>query len=108
MRAPADDDHPGQVCGNEQADGEQQAGVDVPPGRQNALNRGWRCHPLFSHGSRKVKPSDPTGGGLPPRWRLRAVSPATQTCERVRAAVRNSGFVFPMKRITVNLAPAGL
>src|SRR5580765_1786639 len=28
--------------------------------------------------------------------------------ERVRAAVRNSGFVFPMKRITVNLAPAEL
>jgi magnesium chelatase family protein len=25
--------------------------------------------------------------------------------ERVRAAVRNSGFAFPMKRITVNLAP---
>lgn len=28
--------------------------------------------------------------------------------ERVRAAVRNSGFVFPMKRITVSLAPAEL
>ena len=28
--------------------------------------------------------------------------------ERVRAAVRNSGFSFPMKRITVNLAPADL
>src|SRR3989475_11497743 len=28
--------------------------------------------------------------------------------ERVRAAVRNSGFTFPMKRITVNLAPAEL
>src|SRR6266545_2217850 len=28
--------------------------------------------------------------------------------ERVRAAVRNSGFSFPMKRITVNLAPAEL
>jgi magnesium chelatase family protein len=26
--------------------------------------------------------------------------------ERVRAAVRNSGFAFPMRRITVNLAPA--
>ncbi len=26
--------------------------------------------------------------------------------ERVRAAVRNSGFVFPQKRVTVNLAPA--
>jgi len=28
--------------------------------------------------------------------------------ERVRAAIRNSGFTFPMKRITVNLAPANL
>jgi len=28
--------------------------------------------------------------------------------ERVRAAIRNSGFVFPMKRIIVNLAPADL
>ncbi|MFH1382590.1 MAG: YifB family Mg chelatase-like AAA ATPase, partial [Chloroflexota bacterium] len=28
--------------------------------------------------------------------------------ERVRAAIRNSGFAFPMKRIVVNLAPADL
>jgi magnesium chelatase family protein len=28
--------------------------------------------------------------------------------ERVRAAIRNSGFTFPAKRITVNLAPADL
>src|SRR3972149_492979 len=28
--------------------------------------------------------------------------------ERVRAAIRNSGFTFPMKRIAVNLAPADL
>src|SRR5512145_2063407 len=28
--------------------------------------------------------------------------------ERVRAAVRNSGANFPMKRLTVNLAPADL
>jgi magnesium chelatase family protein len=28
--------------------------------------------------------------------------------ERVRAAIRNSGCAFPMKRITVNLAPANL
>jgi magnesium chelatase family protein len=28
--------------------------------------------------------------------------------ERVRAAVRNSGFSFPMKRLTVNLAPADI
>ena len=28
--------------------------------------------------------------------------------ERVRAAARNSGFPFPVGRITVNLAPANL
>ena len=28
--------------------------------------------------------------------------------ERVRAAIRNSGYTFPMKRIVVNLAPADL
>ena len=28
--------------------------------------------------------------------------------ERVRAAIRNSGYAFPTKRITVNLAPADL
>jgi magnesium chelatase family protein len=28
--------------------------------------------------------------------------------ERVQAAIRNAGFMFPMKRVTVNLAPAAL
>ena len=28
--------------------------------------------------------------------------------ERVRAAIRNSGFTFPMRRIIVNLAPADI
>lgn len=28
--------------------------------------------------------------------------------DRVRAALQNSGFAFPAKRITVNLAPADL
>jgi len=28
--------------------------------------------------------------------------------DRVRAAIKNSGFDFPAKRITVNLAPADL
>ncbi|HEX6987865.1 MAG TPA: ATP-binding protein, partial [Bacillota bacterium] len=37
--------------------------------------------------------------------------PATvvrEACERVRAALRNSGFLLPLSRITVNLAPADL
>ena len=28
--------------------------------------------------------------------------------ERVRSAIRNSGYEFPVKRITVNLAPADI
>jgi len=31
---------------------------------------------------------------------------ANESVERVRCAVRNSGYIFPMKRILVNLAPA--
>ncbi|MUT66338.1 YifB family Mg chelatase-like AAA ATPase [Paenibacillus sp. NEAU-GSW1] len=31
-----------------------------------------------------------------------------ESVERVRAAIKNSGFVFPLDRITVNLAPADL
>ncbi|MDQ6419273.1 YifB family Mg chelatase-like AAA ATPase [Paenibacillus sp. LHD-117] len=31
-----------------------------------------------------------------------------ESVERVRAAIKNSGFQFPMERITVNLAPADL
>lgn len=29
-----------------------------------------------------------------------------EACERVRAAIKNAGFEFPLRRITVNLAPA--
>ncbi len=32
----------------------------------------------------------------------------TEARERVRAAIQNSGFEFPMRRVTVNLAPAHL
>ena len=33
---------------------------------------------------------------------------ANESRERVRSAIRNSGFIFPMKRITVNLSPADM
>jgi magnesium chelatase family protein len=39
--------------------------------------------------------------GLPDR-------PVREARERVRGAILNSGFEFPLKRVTVNLAPAGL
>jgi len=35
-------------------------------------------------------------------------SAVRESRERVRTAIRNAGFVFPLERITVNLAPAGL
>jgi magnesium chelatase family protein len=35
-------------------------------------------------------------------------SAVKESKERVRAAIRNSGFVFPIRRITVNLAPADI
>lgn len=48
-------------------------------------------------------------GGLPSMTIVGLPDVAVQEArERVRAAVRNSGFVFPSKRITVNLAPADL
>ncbi|GIP36794.1 magnesium chelatase [Paenibacillus sp. J31TS4] len=31
-----------------------------------------------------------------------------ESAERVRAAIKNCGFAFPMERITINLAPAGM
>ena len=35
--------------------------------------------------------------------------PAVQEAkERVRSAIKNSGFQFPLRRLTVNLAPADL
>jgi len=35
-------------------------------------------------------------------------SAVKESRERVRAAVRNAGYIFPIKRITVNLAPADM
>lgn len=47
--------------------------------------------------------------GLPRLYIVGLPDAAVQEAgERVRAAIRNSGFIFPMKRIVVNLAPADL
>ena len=47
--------------------------------------------------------------GLPSFTIVGLPDPAVQESrERVRSAVRNSGFEFPLRRITVNLAPADL
>jgi len=49
------------------------------------------------------------GGGLP-RFHLVGLPAATvrEATDRVRAALQSSGFEFPCRRITVNLAPADL
>lgn len=45
--------------------------------------------------------------GLPGVETVGLASAATkESKERVRAAIKNSGFSYPMRRITVNLAPA--
>ena len=47
------------------------------------------------------------GSGLPAFNIVGLPDAAVQEArERVRAAVRNAGFEFPLRRITVNLAPA--
>jgi len=47
--------------------------------------------------------------GLPAMTIVGLADTAVQEArERVRAAIRNSGYIFPMKRIVVNLAPADL
>ncbi|HET8579576.1 MAG TPA: ATP-binding protein, partial [Nitrospiraceae bacterium] len=49
------------------------------------------------------------GGGLP-QFSVVGLPDATvrESRDRVRAALKNTGFSFPVKEITVNLAPAGL
>lgn len=45
--------------------------------------------------------------GLPSLFNVGLPDTAVQEArERVRTAIRNEGFVFPQKRVTVNLAPA--
>ncbi|HJM88546.1 MAG TPA: magnesium chelatase domain-containing protein, partial [Dehalococcoidia bacterium] len=47
------------------------------------------------------------GSGLPAFNIVGLPDAAVQEArERVRSAIRNSGFDFPLRRITVNLAPA--
>jgi magnesium chelatase family protein len=50
---------------------------------------------------------DISTGGLP-AFTIVPDTAVQEARERVRAAIRNSGGTFPMKRITVNLAPADL
>jgi magnesium chelatase family protein len=49
------------------------------------------------------------GGGLP-QFSVVGLPDATvrESRDRVRAALKNTGFAFPVKRVTINLAPADL
>ncbi|MDH5774604.1 MAG: ATP-dependent protease, partial [Nitrospirota bacterium] len=49
------------------------------------------------------------GGGLP-QFSIVGLPDATvrESRDRVRSALKNTGFRFPPKKITVNLAPAGI
>jgi len=49
------------------------------------------------------------GGGLP-QFSVVGLPDTTvrESRDRVRAALRNTGFTFPVRKITVNLAPAGV
>ncbi len=49
------------------------------------------------------------GGGLPQFSIVGLPDPTVrESRDRVRAALKNTGFAFPVKKITVNLAPADL
>jgi len=49
------------------------------------------------------------GAGLPAFGIVGLPDPAVQEArERVRSAIKNSGYIFPARRVTVNLAPASL
>ena len=53
--------------------------------------------------------ADVASGGLPSFSLVGLPDPAVrESRERVRSALANSGFKFPMRRITANLAPANL
>src|SRR5688500_2831349 len=60
-------------------------------------------------GSRRVWVEADIRAGLPAFTVVGLADKAVREArERVRAAIVNSGFEFPLKRITVNLAPADL
>ena len=53
--------------------------------------------------------TDISSGGLPSLTMVGYLSEEVREAqERVRTALRNSGFLLPPRRITINLSPAGL
>lgn len=78
----------------------------------------WRCFFLYSftHSAsvvgvegKSISVEVDISSGLPQVNVVGLPDPAVrESVERVRASLKNSGFTFPMDRITVNLAPADL
>ncbi|TLY39692.1 MAG: ATP-binding protein, partial [Nitrospirae bacterium] len=64
---------------------------------------------LFGLDAHLVEVEVDIGGGLP-QFSVVGLPDATvrESRDRVRAALKNTGFSFPVKKITVNLAPADL
>src|SRR6476619_5595833 len=64
---------------------------------------------LFGLDGRPIRVEVDVAPGLPGFTVVGLADTAVQEArERVRGAIRNSGFAFPPRRITVNLAPADL
>src|SRR3989338_10438218 len=64
---------------------------------------------LVGLGAQPVTVEVDIGAGLPSFTIVGLADKAVgEARERVRAAIKNSGFQFPVHRITVNLAPANL
>jgi magnesium chelatase family protein len=72
------------------------------------LSRIWSAS-LIGIDAVKVGVEVDTAGGLPALVVVGLPDAAVQESkERVRTAIKNAGFVFPMKRIVINLTPADL
>ncbi|MEF2244579.1 YifB family Mg chelatase-like AAA ATPase [Paenibacillus sp. IITD108] len=68
-----------------------------------------RSASVYGVDGREIAVEVDISSGLPQLTIVGLPDPAIrESVERVRAAIKNSGFTFPMDRITVNLAPADL
>src|SRR5205823_9424953 len=81
----------------------------APPGGGRVLAKVRTCAVVGLDGELVEVEVDIASGGLPTFLVVGLPDDAVKEArERVRTAIRNSGLAFPMRRITVNLAPADL
>ena len=87
---------------------QDRVGIYDSKGIQNMLARVWSAS-LIGIESVKVGVEVDVSGGLPGIIIVGLPDAAVQESkERVKAALRNAGFTFPMRRIVINLTPADL